>query len=478
MAFYPLEVLKNHDKIDTHCERIRRQIMGKDTTKEMTSGSTMKLILGFAVPLLMGMLFQQVYGLVDTIIVGRFLGVSALAAVGATGSINFLIIGFCQGICNGFALPIAQRFGARDYDGLRKYVGNSAVLSILFGGTLTVLTVVFCRDILLLMRTPSDIIDLSYQYIVVIFAGIPAIILYNILSAYLRSLGDSITPVVFLILAAVLNVGLDLLFIVVFHWGVFGAAFATVLAQAVSGILCLILIIWKFEILHLKREDWNLDSFYVKYLLIMGLPMGLQYSITAIGSVILQTAVNSLGSAAVAAMTAGSRISMFVVCPFDALGSTMATFVGQNVGAGKLDRLGQGLRSAVILGAVYSVIILLVLIVFGQNLVYLFVDPKETVVVAQARQFLIINAVFYIPLALVNIVRFLIQGMGFSGFAVFAGVFEMIARALVGLAFVPLFGYSAACFASPLAWIFADCFLIPAFFHCRKKLMQAGSDQI
>ena len=432
-----------------------------------------RLCGGFAVPLLMGMLFQQVYGLVDTIIVGRFLGVSALAAVGATGSINFLTIGFCQGICNGFALPIAQRFGARDYDGLRKYVGNSAILSILFGGTLTVLT-----DILLWMRTPSDIIDLSYQYIVVIFAGIPAIILYNILSAYLRSLGDSITPVVFLILAAVLNVGLDLLFIVVFHWGVFGAAFATVLAQAVSGILCLILIIWKFEILHLKREDWNLDPFYVKYLLIMGLPMGLQYSITAIGSVILQTAVNSLGSAAVAAMTAGSRISMFVVCPFDALGSTMATFGGQNVGAGKLDRLGQGLRSAVILGAVYSVIILLVLIVFGQNLVYLFVDPKETVVVAQARQFLITNAVFYIPLALVNIVRFLIQGMGFSGFAVFAGVFEMIARALVGLAFVPLFGYTAACFASPLAWIFADCFLIPAFFHCRKKLMQAGSDQM
>ena len=210
----------------------------------------------------------------------------------------------------------------------------------------------------------------------------------------------------------------------------------------------------------------------------MGIPMGLQYSITAIGSVILQTAVNSLGSAAVAAMTAGSRISMFVVCPFDALGSTMATFGGQNVGAGKLDRLGQGLRSAVILGAVYSVIILLVLIIFGQDLVYLFVDPKETVVVAQARQFLITNAVFYIPLALVNIVRFLIQGMGFSGFAVFAGVFEMIARALVGLAFVPLFGYTAACFASPLAWIFADCFLIPAFFHCRKKLMQAGSNQM
>lgn len=317
--------------------------MASNTTKDMTSGSTMKLILGFAVPLLMGMLFQQVYSLVDTIIVGRFLGVSALAAVGATGSINFLIVGFCQGICNGFALPVAQRFGAKDYDGLRKYVGNSAVLSIIFGGAITLITVIACRPILELMQTPADIIDLSYHYIVVIFAGIPAIMLYNILSAYLRSLGDSITPVIFLVLSAGLNIGLDLLFIVTFHWGVFGAAFATVLSQAVSGILCLILIIKKFDLLHLKREDWKLDWGYSRYLLIMGLPMGLQYSITAIGSVILQASVNTLGSTAVASMTAGSRISMFVVCPFDALGSTMATFGGQNVGAGRLDRLGRGL---------------------------------------------------------------------------------------------------------------------------------------
>ena len=184
--------------------------MARSTTKELTSGSPMKLILGFAVPLLFGMLFQQFYSLMDTIIVGRYLGVTALAAVGATGSINFLIIGFCQGICNGFGLPVAQRFGARDYDGVRKYVGNSAILSVLIGGVLTALTVIFCRQILVLMQTPSDIIDLSYNYIVVIFAGIPAIILYNILSSYLRSLGDSITPVIFLIVAAVLNIGLDL----------------------------------------------------------------------------------------------------------------------------------------------------------------------------------------------------------------------------------------------------------------------------
>ena len=447
--------------------------MASNTTKDMTSGSTMKLILGFAVPLLMGMLFQQVYSLVDTIIVGRFLGVSALAAVGATGSINFLIVGFCQGICNGFALPVAQRFGAKDYDGLRKSVGNSAVLSIIFGGAITLITVIACRPILELMQTPADIIDLSYHYIVVIFAGIPAIMLYNILSAYLRSLGDSITPVIFLVLSAGLNIGLDLLFIVTFHRGVFGAAFATVLSQAVSGILCLILIIKKFDLLHLKREDWKLDWGYSRYLLIMGLPMGLQYSITAIGSVILQASVNTLGSTAVASMTAGSRISMFVVCPFDALGSTMATFGGQNVGAGRLDRLGRGLRSAVILGAIYSALILVVLIFFGRDLILLFVSAKEAAVIAQAKQFLVTNAAFYLMLALVNIVRFLIQGMGFSGFAVFAGVFEMVARTLVGLVFVPIFGFTAACSANPLAWIFADCFLIPAFFHCRKKLQNA-----
>ena len=447
--------------------------MANNTTKDMTSGSTMKLILGFAVPLLMGMLFQQVYSLVDTIIVGRFLGVSALAAVGATGSINFLIVGFCQGICNGFALPVAQRFGAKDYDGLRKYVGNSAVLAIIFGGAITLITVIACRPILELMQTPSDIIDLSYNYIVVIFAGIPAIMLYNILSAYLRSLGDSVTPVIFLVISAGLNIGLDLLFIVTFKWGVFGAAFATVLSQAVSGILCLILIIKKFDILHLKRDDWKLDWDYTRYLLIMGLPMGLQYSITAIGSVILQSSVNTLGSTAVASMTAGSRISMFVVCPFDALGSTMATFGGQNVGAGRLDRLGRGLRSAVTLGAIYSALILVVLIFFGRDLILLFVNASEVTVIAQAKQFLVTNAAFYLMLALVNIVRFLIQGMGFSGFAVFAGVFEMVARALVGLVFVPIFGFIAACFASPLAWIFADCFLIPAFLHCRKKLQSA-----
>jgi putative MATE family efflux protein len=407
---------------------------------------------------------------VDTIIVGKFLGVSALAAVGATGSINFLIIGFCLGICSGFGLPVAQRFGAKDYDGLRKYVGNSAILAALIAIVMSVATVLLCRTILTLMQTPDDIIDLSYAYIVVIFAGIPFTVLYNILASYLRSLGDSVTPVIFLVLSSFLNIGLDLLFILSLQWGVAGAAYATIFSQAVSGILCLIVIMKKYEILHLKRSDWKLDGMHVKNLLNMGLPMGFQYSITAIGSVILQSSVNTLGSVAVASMTAGTKISSFVVCPFDALGSTMATYGGQNVGAGKLDRLPKGIWTAGILGTAYSLIILAVLCLGGRYLIYLFVSADEVVVIEQAHRFLIINAAFYIALAFVNIVRFMIQGMGFSGFAVFAGVFEMVARTLVGLFLVPRFGFTAACFASPLAWIFADAFLIPAFYLCLHKL--------
>ncbi len=308
----------------------------------------------------------------------------------------------------------------------------------------------------------------------VIVMGIPAMMLYNILSGYIRALGDSVTPVIYLILAAVLNIGLDLLFIITFDMGVFGAALATVLSQGISGVLCLVHIILKFDILHISKYDLQLDSNYVRGLLQMGLPMGFQYSITAIGSVILQTSVNGLGSAAVASMTASNKISCFIVCPFDALGSTMATYGGQNVGAGKLDRLGKGLSSAVTLGAIYSVLSFGFLYFFGKDLIQIFIETDDAtireLVIDQGYECLIIGSAFYFLLALVNIVRFLIQGMGFSGFAVFAGVFEMIARAAVGMFLVPIFGFTAACFASPVAWVLADAFLIPAYYSCKKKL--------
>lgn len=450
-------------------------------TKDMTQGKPVRLILGFAVPMLLGYLFQQFYNLIDTLIVGRFLGVNPLAAVGATGSVNFLVIGFCMGVCVGFSIPVAHKFGAGDYEGMRKYVANCVFLGIAFAVAMTTLTVIFCRDILRLMRTPADIIDDSYAYIVVIFIGIPTVFLYNILSGVIRALGDSRTPVVFLVFSSLVNIGLDLLFIVNFNMGVAGAAWATVISQGLSGALCLAFIIKKFDILHIKREEWKPSAHMMASLCGMGLPMGLQYSITAIGSVILQTAVNGLGSVAVASVTAAGKIGGFLACPFDALGSTMATYGGQNIGAKKLKRIKKGLADCIKLGAIYSVIAFGIAWFFGAPLGRMFVEAEDIALVEQivgnVRLFLIISTAFYFPLALVNIIRFMIQGIGFPVFAILAGVMEMIARSLAGFWLVPMFGFPAAALGSPIAWVLADAFLIPAFFHVYKKLKQQYGEE-
>ncbi len=442
-------------------------------TKDMTDGSPMRLILGFSVPLFFGMLFQQFYNLMDTLIVGKFLGVDALAAVGSTGSVNFLIIGFCMGVCSGFAIPLSHRFGERDYEGLRGYMVNAVYLSAAFAVVMTAVTVIFCRPVLKLMQTPDNIMADAYTYIVIIFAGIPATYLYNLISGIIRSLGDSRTPVVFLTIAALLNIALDLLFIIVCGMGVAGAALATVASQLLAGIGCVAYSMKHFEILHVGRKGRGVNKSYIKVFLNMGVPMGLQYSITAIGSVVLQSAVNTLGSAAVASMTAAGKISMFFSTPFDAMGTTMATYGGQNVGAGKLLRIREGLRACSLLGISYSLIAFVVMLFTGEHLVMFFVESGNAEVISNAHQLLVINSCFFIPLAFVNIIRFLIQGMGYSRFAVFAGVFEMIARALVGFALVPAFGFTAACFAGPVAWIFADAFLFPAYVHVYKKTERA-----
>lgn len=444
--------------------------MSKSTTQNMTVGSPIKLIARFFVPLLFGMLFQQFYNMMDTMIVGRFLGKNALAAVGGTGSINFMIIGFCMGVCNGFAIPVAQSFGAKDNSSLRKYVANSVWLAIAFSVITTVVVCALCRNILVWMDTPSDIIDDSFSYIFVIFLGIPVIYLYNLLAGILRSLGDSKTPLYFLVMSSLLNIILDLAAILILKMGVAGAAWATVLSQAISGILCLIYMAKKFPILKISKEEWRPDVKYMGRLCMMGIPMGLQYSITAIGSVILQTAVNSLGSLAVASMTAGNKISMFFCCPFDAMGSTMATYSGQNVGAGKMDRVTKGLKACSLIGLGYSIIACLILFIFGEQFVLLFIDGKEVEIIKNSAFLLKCVSAFYFPLALVNIVRFTIQGLGFSKLAILAGVCEMVARAVVGFAFVPVFGYTAACFASPIAWVMADLFLVPAYFLVIKSL--------
>ena len=444
--------------------------MAKGATKDMTEGPPLKLILGFFIPMLFGLLFQQLYNMADTIIVGKFLGVKALAAVGSTGSINFMIIGFCLGVCSGFAIPVAQKFGEKNMKALRRFVANSGWLAAIFAVVMTFAVCIFCRDILVLMQTPEDIIEGAYSYIFVIFLGIPATYLYNLLSCTIRSLGDSTTPLIFLVFSSVVNVLLDLFTILVLDMGVAGAGWATITAQAVSGILCLIYMRRKFTILKMDEEEWKPDRHYMKILCNMGIPMGLQYSITAIGSVILQTSVNSLGSMAVASVTAGSKISMFFCCPFDALGSTMATYGGQNVGARKLDRIDKGLKAGTLIGCIYAVAAFAVLLFMGQWVALMFVDPGETEILKNTQLFLIANSLFFIPLLGVNVVRFMIQGLGYQRLAILAGVCEMAARSFVGFCLVPLFGYLAVCIANPVAWIAADLFLIPAYRYVMKSL--------
>lgn len=450
----------------------------KDTVRDLTVGDPMKLIVSFAVSLLWGMLFQQLYNIIDTAIVSWFLGKEAYTGVGTTGSINFLIMGFCMGVCNGFAIPVAQRFGAKDYKSMRKFVSHAIILCVVFASVMTFFVSIFCRQILVMMNTPAEVLDYAYKYILVIFLGIPVTYMYNLLSGIIRALGDSKHPVQFLIIASVINIVLDFIFIVPFGWGISGAALATVLAQAFSGIMCLVFIIRKIDILHLSKEDFELDKSHFAILMNMGVPMGLQYSITAIGSVILQIAINGLGTDAAASVTTASKVGMFFCIPFDALGSTMATYGGQNVGAKKLEHLQQGLMAAVKLGCSYSIIAFIVIYFFGRYFAMVFLDAADVACLDNAHLYLIINSAFYIPLALVNIVRFLIQGMGFSMFAVLAGVMEMIGRTIVGVLLVPIFGFTAVCFASPIAWILADLFLIPAYISVKNRLKRIFDGQV
>ena len=438
--------------------------------KDLTVGSPMKLILGFAFPMFLGLLFQQFYSLVDTMIVGKYLGVDPFAGVGSTGSLNFIVIGFCMGLCSGFSVPISQSFGAKDFPLLRKMVTNSVWLCTFFSVVITTLMLLFCRPVLTWMNTPENIFEYAYIYIFIIFAGIPCTILYNMTAAILRALGDSKSPIIFLAISSAINIGLDLLLIIVFRMGVDGAALATVVSQGVSGVISMIYIKKKFDILAMEKGDWKLERHLAGKLTGVGIPMGLQYSITGIGSVILQTAVNGLGSIYVASMTAGSKINIFLACPFDALGQTMAPYAGQNIGARKLDRVGKGLRAACIIGFIVSGLMVIVVKLFGDQLTMLFLDEKDPVIMQNSTQFLIIVSAFYCLLTLVNTVRFTIQGMGFSSLAIIAGVMEMIARGIAGMLLVPAFGYLGACYSSPLAWLLADAFLIPAFFLCKRKV--------
>lgn len=431
--------------------------------KSLTSGKPLKLILQVTVPLIFGNLFQQLYNMADTVIVGQFLGKNALASVGATGCLSFLILGFALGVCSGFSIPISQCFGAGDEENLRRYAANAIWLGAGIAVGLTVLTTAGCRWILQLLNTPADIFEGAYAYIVIIFGGIGASIFYNLLSGFLRALGDSRSPVIFLVISSFLNVGLDLLFIVALKSGVSGAAWATVIAQAISGLLCLIFIIRKYPILRIRKEEWRMSGYHMKKLVGMGFPMGLQFSITAVGSTLLQGAVNGLGSDAVAAVTATSRVSEVLTAPMEALGITMATYAGQNLGAGRILRVKTGVRQALLAGLAYAAAAGVIAICFGSSIAQLFIDSSETEILRRAQQFLTVNGCFYSLVMSLLVLRNTIQGLGYGVPAMAAGVFEMVARSFVALALVPHFGYTAACFSHACAWVAANILLIPVY---------------
>lgn len=436
----------------------------------MTQGNPLKVMLQFAFPLLIGNLLQQTYNIIDAAIVGQSLGAQALASVGASTSVQFLVLGFCMGSCTGFGIPVAKYFGAGDLKHMKNIIFNGAVLTAVIAVIITVLCTLLCPWILQVLSVQSDIYANAYSYLMIIFLGLPFTLLYNYLSSILRAVGDSRTPFLFLAFSAVLNIFLDLFFILVADWGCAGAAFATIAAQAISGILCLIVIIRRMEVLWLSKENRVVRGDSITELLQMGLPTGLQFSITAIGSMVMQSANNGLGGDYVSAFTAGAKLKQFTMCPFDAIATSVSVFCSQNYGAGKIDRIHKGLRQGIAVGVGYGLFAGLILIFAGRPLSMIFVSKDASGVLDASAKYLRCMGYFYWSLGILNVTRMVTQGLGHSGRAFFSGVMEMIARTIVSLGFVETFGYTAICFADQTAWIAACCYIAPTCLYCLKKI--------
>lgn len=439
-------------------------------TRDMTTGSPVKLILLFTLPLLIGNLFQQLYSMADTFIMGRTLGVNALAAVGCTGSLTFFILGFAQGLTSGFSIVMAQRFGARDMEGVRRSFAASIVLSAAVTVFLTLISVFGARGLLILLHTPAEIIEDAYWYIVIIFGGIGASMLFNLLSNVLRALGDSRTPLIFLVIACILNIGLDFLLILAFGMGVAGAAVATVAAQLFAGLLCILYIVKGFPALHLSRKDFQLTGSEYGVHLRIGLPMGFQSSIIAIGALILQFTLNNLGALSVAAYTAAQKVDNIATMPMMSFGMTMATYAGQNYGAGNMERIKKGVTQCAVISVTFSIVMGLVNIFFGHILAGFFVSGQPEVI-EQARIYLIINGSTYFILALLFIFRYTLQGLGQSLVPTVAGIMELVMRSFAAVILAGIWGFAGACVANPLAWLGSCVPLTIALVITIKKLM-------
>ena len=450
--------------------------MSSNNVNDMTVGSPMRAIFRFAVPLILGYILQQMYLIIDTVIVGRWIGVNALAAIGASTSIMFLIMGFCNGSCAGFAIPVAQAFGAKDFRKMRTYVSNSYRIAITFAVVITLLSCLFCKKILHLVNTPQEVFDDANTFLMLQFAAIPFTIGYNLLAGQIRALGNSKQPFYFLITASVVNILLDVLLILILGLGVEGAGIATLLSQAFSVCLCIRFIKKKMQILIPQGEERDFDNKKISILLNNGVPMGLQFSITGIGIIMLQSANNALGITCVAAFIAAMRIKYLFTCVFENIGVAMATYCGQNLGAQKMDRISQGVRAAIKMMVIFFVFSFIVITPFADDMMTLFVDKGEAEVVTYAAQFMRIACYFYPCLGLLTIFRYSIQGLGYSNLSMMSGVMEMIARCGVSLWLVPAFAWTGVCYGDPVAWVMADMFLLPAFWwlfrHLKKRVAQ------
>lgn len=444
--------------------------------KDMTAGHPGKLIAAFSLPLLAGNIFQQLYNMADAMIVGQFIGTSALAAVGSTGAISFLILGFVFGLTGGFSVVMAQRFGAGDEDGLRQAVAMSVYISGAMTVIITLFSVLFTRPLLDFMDTPADIYEDAYIYIVIIFAGTGASIFYNLISGILRALGDSRTPLIFLIVSSVINVVLDLVFIIVFSMGVAGAAIATVIAQILSGIFCLFYMFRHFPILRFQKKDWRFNPPLSFYQLKMGLPMAFQFSITAIGIMVLQKAINAFGSDTIAAYTAASKVEQFFTQPMATLGIAMATYCGQNLGAGRIGRIQSGVKWSMLINVICCAVCGLLVVLAGPFFVGLFLSGDQPDVVGQSMQYLVTISIFFIALGTLFIFRNALQGMGSTLIPMLAGAMELVMRVLVSFLLPPYLGYMAICIASPVAWIGAVIPLVGFYMVLMRRLKRRYPD--
>ena len=432
----------------------------KEKTMDLTTGHPLKQILIFSIPLVFGTIFQQLYSFADTVIVGRCLGTDALAAVGATSSLHFLILGFVQGACVGFGIPVAQSYGAKDRDEMCRYLWNGTWICLLISLFLSLGSVLLTDTLLAIMNTPEEIFFMARAYIVILFAGIPASVLYNYSASVMRAMGDSRHPFYFLLFSSVLNVILDYVLIAFFHMGVPGAAAATVFSQFVSGALNVWWMFRRMDMIQGKKSQMKPSLPHIKRLCVVGLPMGFEYSVSAIGAVILQNSINTLGSGAVAAQTAGEKIRQMFTLPMESVGMAIATYAGQNFGAGKLKRIRQGIKQGMVIQLVYCVVIWAVLLGMNGLLVQIVLGEAQPEISAEAGRYLFIVSCLFIFHGSLMVFRNTLQGMGYSFHAIISGAWELAGRSLGGWLAVYGAGFTAVCLANPLAWIFALCYCI------------------